>query len=253
MTSNVFVALLEVAPAEPGALGEHVVGGFVRAYVRAESAAAARRSIADALADAGVGVVAVEWCFREDEVDWDDPENVEGRDLVARAAASGQAVLGEFHVWGPDDMPSYAQLVIAPPDGCTGAGLRDLVAFVAAHSGARFASVSDVDLSGPAREALGIGVRESRVHGLSELLRLLGEAEQVIWANVFLSESAEQAESITADEDYVDALLKSVAAVRAIDAGAFYVDGAVELARAARAKFGGELDVRPADQLDFPE
>lgn len=85
------------------ALGEGVIGGYVRCYVPAERDEEAIAVVDGVLDEVGVRRVAVEWCVRDDAVDWDEPGSVEGRALVAEARATGQVVLGEFHVWSNEE------------------------------------------------------------------------------------------------------------------------------------------------------
>jgi len=50
----------------------------------------------------GLSVVTTEWLVREDQVEWENPDDPTGRRLIGEALATGEIAVGEFHVWGPD-------------------------------------------------------------------------------------------------------------------------------------------------------
>ena len=74
---SMYVALVEVVPVEPDALGEGAVGGMVRCYTPAGDETEALERIEAELIEAGVRLVDVEWCVNDDEVEWENPDEEE--------------------------------------------------------------------------------------------------------------------------------------------------------------------------------
>lgn len=98
-----YVALVEVAPLNPDALGEGVVGGMVRCYTPASDTDDALEKIETVLHDSDVRLVEVEWCVDVAEVEWENADNKTARLCLTEARAKNGPVLGEFHVWGADE------------------------------------------------------------------------------------------------------------------------------------------------------
>jgi hypothetical protein len=86
-----------------------------------------------------------------------------------------------------------------------------------------------------------------------ELLTGLEQAEQVVWANIFLCSTRDAALRITTDEDYPESLVKAEALVRVVDASYYYLYGPVEIMRCLREELDGEEKAGSPAELDFPE
>ena len=74
-----YVALVEVAPLKPGALGEGAVGGMVRCYAPVSNTKEALEVIGASLTEAGLLLVEVEWCVNDEEVEWENPDSEAAR------------------------------------------------------------------------------------------------------------------------------------------------------------------------------
>lgn len=98
--SPVHVALVEVAPTpECVMVSGPAAGGFARCYVGAASEDLAVTAITQALVEKGFRVGAVEWCVREDEAEWEQPDDAEAERCVQEARASGEVVIGRIDTW----------------------------------------------------------------------------------------------------------------------------------------------------------
>lgn len=102
--SPVYVAMVEVAPL-PGCVvvAAPAVGGFARCYLGAASEERAMADIVQALEEERLRVVAVEWCVREDEVEWENPGDEEGERLIQEARGSGEVIIGRIDTWATDE------------------------------------------------------------------------------------------------------------------------------------------------------
>jgi hypothetical protein len=99
----VYVALAEVAPLEGCHLDLGDCGGaFVRCYVAADTEAKAMKQIADFFQKNRFQLVDVEWCVDESAVQWENPNDATGAELIREARAASRVVLGEFHTWPPE-------------------------------------------------------------------------------------------------------------------------------------------------------
>lgn len=145
------------------------------------------------------------------------------------------------------------QVCVEAAGGTDGPGLRRILRQVSAALATEYAVVSDVDLIGDARESLLIQGHDVRVLAVSDLVRCLDEAEQIVWATVFLCRSKRLAEDITGAEDFISALGKADGLVRVVDASYYYVYGPVARMGGVRAELLGEEKEGYAQQLDFPE
>lgn len=147
----------------------------------------------------------------------------------------------------------FVQICLRSPTGTDGPGLAQILQRVLPVVEARWAVLSDVDLVGPARSSLATESRAVRVLPVGQLLTLLQNAQQVVWANVFLCRSKEAAEQITGAEDYVALLKRSEGLVRVVDATYYYVYGPVPHFANLAYELGGEQTEAFATNLDFPE
>ena len=94
-----YVAYAEVKPLTAAALGEGVVGAFVRCYSVGSDAQDAGRRIQNALKASDLQLIEFEWCVNDDEVQWEHADDPEGQAHVREARSSGEVVFGDFHVW----------------------------------------------------------------------------------------------------------------------------------------------------------
>ncbi|WP_254508546.1 hypothetical protein [Anatilimnocola floriformis] len=101
----VFVALAEVKPLAGCELDpQKIAGACVRCYVSAKNERLAVKAIRAALATLRYEVVDIEWCVDDAEVEWENPANSEGLELVEAARKLGEVQFGEFHAWtGEED------------------------------------------------------------------------------------------------------------------------------------------------------
>lgn len=100
---SVYVALVEVEPMDGCQIDpSEITGAAVRCYVASTNEEKARKSIRAALAQDCFKVVDVEWCVNESEVEWENPDDVTAKRLVAEAMTTDSVIYGEFHVWGPE-------------------------------------------------------------------------------------------------------------------------------------------------------
>lgn len=147
----------------------------------------------------------------------------------------------------------YMQICIEAKEGADGQGLISIVERASIALATDWALLSDVDLVGTARQYLLTKGHEVRVMTVSSLLKLLKEAEQVVWATIFFCHSKEAAETITGAEDFVSALEKSQGLVRVVDATYYYIYGSVKNFENLSVTFIGEQKEGFAEDLDFPE
>jgi hypothetical protein len=147
----------------------------------------------------------------------------------------------------------YVQICLEPPDGTNGPGLFRLLQLVLTSVPAGWATLSDVDLVGGSRASLGTESRAVRVVSVVQLLALLQDTEQIVWANVFLCRSREVADEITGSEDYCTAVEKAEVLVRVVDASYYYVYGLPTRLAEIRNELGGEQKEGLVGELDFPE
>jgi hypothetical protein len=147
----------------------------------------------------------------------------------------------------------YMQVCVDAINGADGQGLISIIRQVLSAHSADWAVLSDVDLVGNARQYLLTQGHDVRVMSVSRLLKLLREAEQVVWATIFLCGTKEAAETITGSEDFILALEKSKLLVRVVDATYYYIYGPVEYLENLSGKMEGEQKEGFAEELDFPE
>jgi len=147
----------------------------------------------------------------------------------------------------------YLQICVEAADGTNGQGLKQFLWRVSIALNAGWVALSDVDLVGDARVSLLTVGHEIRVLPVSELLNLLEDVRQVVWATVFLCGSQEAAETITGAEDFVVALAKAQGLVRVVDATYYYIYGEVPSLAHLREELDGEQKEGTAHDLDFPE
>jgi hypothetical protein len=96
----VYVALIEVRPL-PGCtvVSSDAIGGIARCYVAASADSEALRKIQEKLASERLSVEKIEWCVRDDEADWENPEDREDRESVKEAQFAEEALVGRIDTW----------------------------------------------------------------------------------------------------------------------------------------------------------
>ena len=104
MNLYLFVALIEVRPTSACEFLDvsEVAGAFVRCYVPASDEASARLMLQRQLAQDGLQHVDESWFVRDDEVEWENPDDPTADEMGAEAMTSQQVVYGEFETWGHD-------------------------------------------------------------------------------------------------------------------------------------------------------
>jgi hypothetical protein len=147
----------------------------------------------------------------------------------------------------------YSQVCLEPENGTDGVGLAELLGCVASALSADWVSLSDIDLVGSSRGVLSAQEHETKVMPVSRLCSVASEAKQVVWASVFFCCSKEEAETITATEDYVASLRKAKALVRVVDATYYYVYGPVTKMDMLNVDLRGQQKKGLLEELDFPE
>jgi hypothetical protein len=101
---HVFVALVEIRPQERCELLDpaEVNGAVVRCYIPAGDEPSARARLATYLSAHKLDMVAIEWLVREDQVEWDNPDDATAQQLIHEARDSDEIATAEFHWWGHD-------------------------------------------------------------------------------------------------------------------------------------------------------
>ena len=96
----VHVALLEVRPLKGCALFPGKVrGAFLRCYVHAVSTRSARARIRKSMAARKLKVVGIDWCVREDGVQWEKPESRAARKFILAARRGDDVIVGRADSW----------------------------------------------------------------------------------------------------------------------------------------------------------
>lgn len=104
LKTRIFVALVEVRPRPDCEILDpsDVAGAAVRCYIAADRVATARRRLEAHLRHHALEHIETEWLVRQDQVEWESPDDPDARRLTDEAAGSGGVAFGEFHVWGHD-------------------------------------------------------------------------------------------------------------------------------------------------------
>ena len=99
---NDYVALLEVRPTDPAALGPDVEGAFVRVFAHAPDEHTALELMKAELTIRGVAVAEVEWLVDNAEVEWENPDPAGQQDRWVALARTEGVQVSEFQTWGAE-------------------------------------------------------------------------------------------------------------------------------------------------------
>lgn len=106
--TSIFITLIDVRPLAGCKIDpDEFNGASVRCYIPATHETEARSLLAKTLESCCFELMEEEFFVQEDLVEWENPNNEDGRRCSLQARSDGNVVFSEFNGWGHDDPDAY--------------------------------------------------------------------------------------------------------------------------------------------------
>ncbi|MGC4070807.1 MAG: hypothetical protein QM784_40260 [Polyangiaceae bacterium] len=143
---------------------------------------------------------------------------------------------------------------VLPAQGTSGSVVVSILRNVIDAAITPWVAATDVDLSGPARANLNVRASDVRVVPTTDLLRIIADAEQVVWASFFFCRSHANALGILPELSYIESTAIAHLVARVVDATSVELFASGSEYGALRERFpNSTIEVGELSSTDFAE
>jgi hypothetical protein len=148
----------------------------------------------------------------------------------------------------------YVKVRVLPAQGTSGSAVVSILRNVVDAAITPWVAATDVDLSGPARANLNLQARDVRVIPTMDLLRIIADAEQIVWASFFFCRLQADALGILPEQSYSESTAKAQFVARVVDGASVELFAAESEYAVLQGRLpDSRIEIGELSSEDFPE